>query len=184
MLKCLMVKHMQHIQLNTMKMKKYKILFVCLNIGLLLFFNRTLAARAHYSIYLNGPSTSKHFDPYRRQFNYFHPGIGGELYFYSGRLLWGFHGHFMMKDSLNNSAYWTGFVVGWSLGNKNKIWLEPFVIIGGIKKNEYNGGKFGPFALPVLSVGYKRIGFNLCYIPKLRRVTYPILLVQIKVRLV
>ncbi|MDQ1354245.1 MAG: hypothetical protein QG657_4554 [Acidobacteriota bacterium] len=164
-------------------MKKYKILFVCLNIGLIILLNQTLAARAHYSIYLNGPSISKHFDPYRRHYNYFHPGIGGELYFYSGRLLWGFHGHFMMKDSLNNSAYWTGAVVGWSLGNKNKWWLEPFIIIGGIKKNEYNAGKFGPFALPVLSLGYKRIGINLCYIPKLPRVTYPILLVQIKLRL-
>jgi len=74
-------------QLNTMKMKKYKIIFVCLNIGLILFFNRTLAARAHYSFYLNGPSISKHFDPYHRQFKDFHPGIGGEFYFYSGRLL-------------------------------------------------------------------------------------------------
>ncbi|MCX6580231.1 MAG: hypothetical protein NT166_08605 [Candidatus Aminicenantes bacterium] len=167
-----------------MKIKTHNIFFAAVCISIIIAFSPALAARAHYSFYLNGPSISKHFDPYHRQFKDFHPGIGGEFYFYSGRLLWGFHGHFMIKDSRNNSAYWTGFVVGWSLGNKNKMWFEPFIIIGGIKKNEYNGGKFGPFALPVLSVGYKRIGFNLCYIPKLRRVTYPILLVQIKVRLV
>jgi hypothetical protein len=141
------------------------------------------ATRAHrFSFYINGPSITKHFDPYHREYNDFHPGIGGEFYFHNKKWIIGLNGHYMFKDSFDRKAYWIGLVNGISLGNYKRLWFEPFIIIGGLKKAEYNYGKFGFFAMPFLSVGYNRFGINIGYIPKLQNITFPILLVQIKIR--
>jgi len=165
-------------------MKTNKILFIPVYIGFLIAFCPSLQAEHRYSLYLNGPSAAVHFDPYHRDYNDFPTGFGGELVIYKKRLTLGFNGHYMFKDSLDNPAYWAGFTVGVHLGNKNKIWFNPYVIIGGLKKNEYNSGKFGFFAFPVLAAGYGRFGFNIGFIPELRGITYPILLIQLKFRLV
>ncbi len=136
-----------------------------------------------FSIYISGPSVSKHFDPYYNKYNDFHPGLGGEFYYYDKKWIIGFNGHYMFKDSGDQKAYWVGVVNGISLGIKKKFWFEPFIIIGGLKKAEYNSGKFGFFAMPFLSAGFNRIGINVAFIPKLQDITYPILLVQIKIRI-
>jgi hypothetical protein len=135
------------------------------------------------SISIIGPSFSKHFATSYSGFNYFHPGIGGEFQTSFKKWIFGFHGYYMFKDSLDHKAYWTGITAGYRFGSKQKLWCEPFMIIGGIKKMEYHSGKFGFFALPVLSIGYNRFGFNVGYIPKIPNVTNPILIVQAKLRL-
>jgi hypothetical protein len=135
-----------------------------------------------FSIYINGPSISKHFDPYYHDYRDFHPGLGGEFYYQKKKWIIGFNGHYMFKDSSDQKAYWFGLVNGISIGNKKKLWLEPFILIGGIKKAEYNSGNFGFFAMPFLSMGYNCVGFNIAFIPKLTNITYPVLLVQIKIK--
>jgi hypothetical protein len=140
------------------------------------------AQTGRFSVYINGPSISKHFDRYYSDYNDFHPGIGGEFYYHKKRWTVGFNGHYMFKDSSFQKSYWFGVVNGITFGNRKKFWIEPSIIAGGIKKAEYNDGKFGIFAMPLLSVGYNRLGFNIAYIPYLRNMTYPILLVQIKIQ--
>ena len=158
-------------------------------ISILLFFillhggNISLYARKNSSFFIIGPSISKHFSRSSYDFNQWHPGFGAEFQFSLKKWVLGFHGYYMIKDSLNHNAYWTGATAGYRIGSKKKFWCEPFVIIGGIKKREYHSGKFGPFLLPVLSVGYKGAGFNISYIPRLPGVTDPILVFQIKLRI-
>jgi hypothetical protein len=167
------------------KTKTPRSFLIVISAVFILFFPRTAfpATPAHrFSIYINGPGISKHFDPYHREYNDFHPGIGGEFYFHSKKWTIGLNGHYMFKDSSDQNAYWIGLVNGISLGNKNKLWVEPFILIGGLKKAEYNYGKFSFFAMPFLSVGYNRIGINIVYIPKLQDIIYPVLLVQIKIK--
>lgn len=154
-------------------------------IGILSLSDSTYAAQTknYWSLYISGPSVSKHFDPYHNQYNDFHPGIGAELYYHHNRWFFGVNGHYMLKDSTDLKAYWMGGVTGFLLGKPRKIWIEPFVLIGGIKKAEYQNGQFAFFAIPCLSFGYNGIAVNVVYIPKLNGVTYPILLMQIKIRL-
>ncbi len=142
-----------------------------------------LDAQKNGSLLLVGPSFSKHYASHYDGFKEFHPGFGAEFQVSRKHLVLGFQGYYMAQDSLNNNAYWSGFTAGYRFGKINKFWCEPFLIAGGIKKREYNAGKFGFFALPFFSAGYKWIGFNIGYIPRLSGVTEPILVVQLKIRL-
>jgi hypothetical protein len=164
----------------------FKFILICLVLGL----GWTSHAHANaqkekrdLSIYIIGPGISKHLRTSYTEFNEFHPGIGCEFKLNFNRWILGFHGYYMHKDSLNHEASWTGLTAGYRFGGKNKLWCEPFIMIGGIKKREYRAGKFSPFALPVFSIGYKWLGFNLGYIPEIPEVTNPILIFQIKVRI-
>jgi hypothetical protein len=130
--------------------------------------------------YVTGPSVSKHYLPYNDRFNNFHLGLGVEAYFQKGRFLIGGNGHFMFNDSNDRAAFWIGVAPGYMAGNQEKLWASLAVIAGGLKKAEYNGGRFSAFALPYLAMGFNRVGLNVGYIPRIRGVTAPILLVQLK----
>jgi hypothetical protein len=140
-----------------------------------------LMGENQYLIHLTGPSLTKHFGPYHDQFNDFHLGLGVEAYYRKNHWLFGCNGHFMFNDSNGRTAYWIGIVPGYFVGNQKKLWGSLAVIVGGIKKNEYNEGRFSFFGLPYITVGYGRIGLNAGYIPKIVNVTYPILIFQLKI---
>jgi hypothetical protein len=140
-----------------------------------------LPGKSPYLLYLNGPSLSKHFGPYHRQLNDFHLGLGIEAFHKKNRWLLGCHGHFMFNDSKDKPAYWLGLAAGYLMGDPKKLWGSLAVIGGGIKKNEYNQGRFSFFGLPYLSLGYGRIGLNAGYIPKIAKVSYPLLIFQLKI---
>ncbi len=131
-------------------------------------------------VHLTGPSLSKHFHPYDDQFNNFHLGLGVETYLQKGHWLIGANGHFMFNDSNDRTSYWIGLAPGYWLGDLKKMWGSLAVIMGGLKKAEYNQGRFSVFALPYLTLGFNRIGLNFGYIPRIVGVTEPILLVQLK----
>jgi hypothetical protein len=133
--------------------------------------------------FISGPSITKHFWPYPINANDFHLGIGTEFYFYRKSWNYGLNAHWMINDSVNQPAYWAGLTGGYVWGNQKKFWLNPLILIGLIKKGEYNQGKFSPFGLPLLAVGYHRLGLNIAYIPKIPHITYPILIIQVKYRL-
>lgn len=145
--------------------------------------NTSLCAQKNSAVFIMGPSFSKHYATSYTGFKQLHPGFGGEFQLSLKNWVLGVHGYYMFKDSLDHKAYWTGLTAGYRFGSKKKLWCEPFVIIGGIKKREYHSGKFGLFALPVLSVGYKGFGLNIGYIPRLPEVTDPILIIQVKLRI-
>lgn len=130
--------------------------------------------------YLTGPSVSKHYLPYNDRFNNFHWGLGVEAYFQRGRWLIGGNGHYMFNDSNERAAYWIGVAPGYMAGDPKKLWGSLAVVAGGLKKDWYNDGRFSLFALPFLAVGFNRLGLNIAYIPRIARVTAPILLVQLK----
>lgn len=142
-----------------------------------------LNAKTSLSAYLIGPSFSKHTmeTPYW-DFNEFHPGAGGELQLSLNRWVLGFHGYYMAEDSNRNESFWTGFTAGYRFGRTDKFWCQPFLLLGGMKKHEYQDGEFSPFAIPVLGVGYKWLGINIAFIPRLSQVTEPLFIFQLKVR--
>ena len=142
-----------------------------------------LSTHERVSVYLIGPSVSKHFEPSSPNLNEFHPGVGSELQLTLKHWVLGFHGYYMIEDSHYDEAFWMGLTAGYRIGKKKKFWAEPTLIVGGMKKKDYQSGKFSFFALPVLSVGYKFIGFNLGYIPKISDISKPILIFQIKLRI-
>jgi len=132
-------------------------------------------------VYLSGPSLSKHFHPYGSQLNDFHLGLGVEAYYRKHNWLLGGNGHFMFNDSNDRTSFWIGVAPGYFVGAQAKLWAALALIAGGLKKAEYNGGRFSFFALPYLTVGYNRVGLNVGYIPRIDNVTRAILLVQLKV---
>jgi len=139
------------------------------------------AAESRYLLHLTGPSVSKHFNAYHDQFNDFHWGLGIEAYYKKNNWLLGVNGHYMFNDSTGRPSYWIGVAPGYFVGEQKKIWGSLAVIVGGLKKVEYNQGRFSFFALPYLTMGYHRIGLNVGYIPRIVHVTNPILLVQLKI---
>ena len=86
---------------------------------------RNLHPLENPSISIIGPSLSKHFATSYSDFNYFHPGIGGEFQTSFKKWIFGFHGYYMFKDSLDHKAYWTGITAGYRFGSKQKLWCEP-----------------------------------------------------------
>ena len=86
----------------------------------------------------------------------------------------------MFNDSNDRAAYWIGVASGYLAGDPKKLWGSLAVIVGGLKKEWYNHGRFSLFALPYLAVGFNRLGLNVDYIPRVHGVTAPILLVQLK----
>jgi hypothetical protein len=168
-------------------MRQYikKVLFFLTLLFFIAFQTRSSSLNAHKdtSVFIIGPSVSEHYaNPYTG-FNKLHPGFGGEFQLSFKKWMLGVHGYYMFKDSLYHKAYWLGLTAGYRFGSKNKFWCEPFLIIGGIKKRELYSGNFGFFALPVLALGYKMVGLNVGYIPRLPEVTNPILIIQIKLRI-
>lgn len=140
-----------------------------------------LSGQERFLVYLTGPSLSRHFSPYHDRFNDFHLGLGVEAYFRKNRLLLGVNGHYMFNDSNNRTSCWIGVAPGYFVGTQKKLWAALAAVVGGLKKHEYNNGRFSLFALPYLTIGYNRIGLNIGYIPKISNVTCPILLVQLKI---
>ena len=141
-------------------MKKVQLISILL---LLIFFhgwNTALDAQKNSSVFVMGPSLSKHYATSYTEFRQFHPGFGGEVQLAFNKWVLGLHGYYMIKDSMDYNAYWTGLTAGYHFGSKKKLWCEPFLIIGGIKKREYHSGKFGLFALPVLAIGYYKSGLS------------------------
>ncbi len=132
-------------------------------------------------LYLSGPSVSKHFHPYHDQFNDFHWGIGAEAYRLKRHWLLGVNGHYMFNDSTGRPSYWIGAVPGYFVGKRKSLWGALELIVGGLKKVEYNHNRFSLFAMPYLTVGFNRVGLNVLYIPAVARLTAPILLVQVKI---
>ena len=132
-------------------------------------------------VYLTGPSFSRHFSPYHDRLNELHLGLGVEAYYRKKHLLLGGSGHFMFNDSNNRTSYWIGMAPGYFVGVQKKFWAALAAVVGGLKKHEYNNGRFSFFALPYLTIGCNRIGLNIGYIPRISSVTCPILLVQLKV---
>jgi len=124
---------------------------------------------------------SQHFGPYRGQLNDLHLGIGVEAY--RGGRHWriGCSGHYMFNDSKDRAAYWLGVAPGYFVGNQRKLWASLALVAGGLKKAEYRDGRFSIFAMPFLAVGYNRVALNVAYIPRIVDVSYPVLLIQIKV---
>jgi len=161
-----------------MKTKGTPFFFVLLG---LVFSTAGLSGEGRYLLHLSGPSVSKHFGPYHDRFNDFHLGLGVEAYCKKGRWLFGGNGHFMFNDSNGRTSYWVGIAPGYFIGDQKKIWGSLAIIVGGLKKAEYNEGRFSLFGLPYLTVGYNRIGLNIGYIPRIVHVTYPILLLQLKI---
>ena len=154
---------------------------------LILFFIATWLhpglAKSNVSFYLIGPGFSKHLQTSYTSFREFHPGIGAEFQWKMKRWFLGWHGYYMHKDSLNHESAWTGLILGVEIGKTRKFWFAPFIIVGGISKKEYHEGRFSFFALPVISAGYKRFGFNLGFIPSIPNVTNPLLILQFKYRI-
>ena len=107
-------------------------------------------------------------------------GLGVEAYLRLGHWLVGGNVHFMFNDSNDRPAYWIGVAPGYMIGGQKYLWGSLALIVGGLKKAEYNGGKFSAFALPYLTVGFNRVGLNVGYIPRIAGVSMPILLVQLK----
>jgi|GEM_PF-1682396 len=142
-----------------------------------------LSGQGSCLVHLTGPSLSRHFSPYYDRFNDFHLGLGIEAYFKNNHLLLGGNCHFMFNDSNNRTSYWIGVAPGYFVGAQKKLWGSLAAVVGGLKKHEYNNGRFSLFALPYLSIGFNRIGLNVGYIPKISSVTCPILLAQLKVLL-
>jgi hypothetical protein len=128
------------------------------------------------TIHLNGPSYSKHFWEMDRYLINWHMGVGVECEYPFGRR-WraGLHGHYMFKDSC-------GITGGCLIGDAYRLWMQPALILGVIKKREYFHGTPSFFGMPYLSVGYKFLGFNLVFIPKILHFACPILMVQVKLR--
>ena len=140
-----------------------------------------LAGQGNCLVYLTGPSFSRHFSPYHDRLNELHLGLGVEAYFKKNHLLLGGSGHFMFNDSNNRTSCWIGMAAGYFVGAQKKLWAALTAVVGGLKKHEYNNGRFSFFALPYLTIGCNRIGLNIGYIPRISSVTCPILLVQLKV---
>jgi len=140
-----------------------------------------LSGQNRFLVHLTGPSLSRHFGPYYDKFNDFHLGLGVEAYYRKNHWLLGGNGHFMFNDSNDRASYWIGIAPGYFVGDQKKLWGSLAVVVGGLKKHEYNEGRFSLFALPYLTFGYNRIGLNIGYIPKIVNVTHPILLAQLKV---
>jgi hypothetical protein len=134
-----------------------------------------------FLVYLTGPSLSRHFHPYHDRFNDLHLGVGVEAYLCKNRLLLGVNGHYMFNDSMDRPSYWVGVAPGYFTGRQKKWWAALALVAGGLKKHEYNRGRFSLFALPYLTVGFKRAALNIGFIPRIAGVTNPILLVQLKV---
>jgi hypothetical protein len=137
--------------------------------------------KGHCLVFLSGPGVSKHFHPYDDQFNDFHLGIGAEAYYRKGHWLLGANGHYMFSDSNERPSHWIGFAPGYLAGDLKKFWASLAVIAGGLKKAEYRKGRFALFALPYLAAGFNRLALNFALIPRIARVTEPILLVQVKI---
>jgi len=161
--------------------------FSILQIILILLFistwNQPIKAKEKISIYIIGPTFSKHFKNPGKNLREFHLGIGAEIQWKYKCLLLGWHGYYMDKDSLDHKSYWTGLTVGIHIVKPKKFRITPFLIVGGIKKREYHAGKFSFLLLPVLSFGYKWFGINLGIIPKIPDVTNPLLYFQFKIKL-
>lgn len=142
-----------------------------------------IIAKTRIFAYIIGPGVSKHFEPSAPNLNEFHPGVGGEFQLSLNRWVLGFHGYYMIEDSHYDEAFWMGATVGYRIGKRSNLWFEPTLIIGGMKKRDYRSGEFSFIALPILSAGYKFIGFNLSYTPKISDISKPILFFQIKIRI-
>lgn len=168
-----------------MKLKKSKCqikLFAAILIFALGGASNHLNASRQISVYFLGPSISKHFIPSSPYLNELHPGLGGEFQVSFSRWVFGLHGYLMVRDSHYQIAYWMGITGGYRIGKKKGFWLEPALIMGGIKKFDYLSGNFSFFALPMCAIGYGIFGLNVGYIPKIPNVINPILSLQIKIR--
>jgi hypothetical protein len=133
------------------------------------------------SLLIIGPSISKHSAGFEH-LNQKHPGFGAEFQVDYKKWVVGLHGYYMFEDSWNQKSYWTGLTGGIRIGDKNSLWCKPFLLVGGISKKQYNEGKFSVFALPGVAIGYKGVGVNISYIPRIPDVTEPLWIFQIKFR--
>ncbi len=149
---------------------------------LLALASAPFSAATRPALHLNGPSLSRHFDAWHGEVRDFHWGLGAECRLESGRWFYGLHGHLMFNDSRGRAAGWVGAAGGFRLGRSRRLWLEPSLVAGGICKHEYRSGRFSPFALPYLAVGWNRVGLNVALVPRISGVTQPILLLQLKAR--
>ena len=135
-----------------------------------------------WQVFLTGPSWTRHFSAYNAHLNNLHLGIGVEACRLQGRWLLGVNGHYMFTDSNDRPSWWIGAAPGYLAGNPKKLWGTLAVVVGGLKKFEYNGNRFSLFALPYAAFGYGRLGLNVAYLPRVAGTT-PVLLVQAKLLL-
>ncbi len=154
------------------------LIFFCLLISTLF-----LHAGKNTSLSFIGPTFSKHLAPASPCLNEFNIGFGAEFNVNLSKVLLGGHGYYMMEDSHNKQAFWIGLTAGYLVGKKVIFWVEPTLLIGGMKKQEYFSGKFSFFALPIISIGYDSFGFNFGYIPGIKKTHRSIVLFQLKIRI-
>lgn len=112
-----------------------------------------------------GPMFTKHWgSPVPT--NDVHMGAGGEI---GARWPNGFGlaagGHYMANDSMGNPAMWGGVTPSYMMGNPDGFWVDPGVMVGMMKKQDYNDGQISPFALPRLGMGYGPVRVDMGYIP-------------------
>lgn len=139
-----------------------------------------LRGETGWRVFLSGPSWTHHFTAYNSYLNNLHLGIGAEACRRQGRWLLGVNGHYMLADSNRRPSWWIGAAPGYLAGDPQKLWGSLAVVVGGLKKFEYNGNRFSLFALPYAAVGCGRLGLNLAFVPSVAGTT-PFLLVQVKV---
>jgi hypothetical protein len=165
-----------------LNLQPYNRIALCFIIALIV--NTCLRAENKLNIFINGPSYTKHFVESDSKFVNFHVGVGFEFdKVLHKKWLWGGHFHFMFNDSANYTAYWGGPTIGYLIGNRKGLWLQPILIAGVMKKNEYFNGKLHPFCLPFISMGYRSLGFNISIIPPIQDNPSWILMLQIKARI-
>jgi hypothetical protein len=142
---------------------------------MILSWTPNLNAEKRISVNILEPGFSKHFEPLSSNLN--------ELQLALNRWVLGIYGYYMIKDSHGDEGYWMGLTTGVRIDKKSDLFFVSTLIVEGMKKRDYHSGGFSFFALPILSAGYKFIGFNLEYIQIITDISKPILIFQIKLRI-
>jgi hypothetical protein len=103
---------------------------------------------------VGGPILTRHFNT-DKKFQDFHFGTGGEV---GVRWPEGFGltagGQYMQNDSRGNPAMWAGVTPSYMMGSPDGLRIDPGVLMGMMKHDEFNGGAMSPFAIPKVGVEY------------------------------
>ena len=119
-----------------------------------------------YRLLISSPSVTSHSGD--EQYQDFHPGLGLDLQVSPDRESpWNvsFGGYNMDEDSHGRPMWWAGVTTSYTLGDRDRWWIEPGLFAGLMHKHEVFGGEPTPFALPELAVGYGPLGVVGAYIP-------------------
>jgi hypothetical protein len=125
---------------------------------------------AELRYYLSGPVSLTAHSP-SGSYEDIHPGLGLEVQASpdaASPWSYGIAGHYMAEDSHSLPCWWVGATGGYTLGDRQGWWLEPGIVLGGIKKPGLYNDDFGPLVLPRLSGGYDMVSLDLSYIPAMR----------------